>query len=281
VTKRQILILGAVLLVISGAIIVYVIQKGGNGGSVFEPQKPPEAEALATPTEAGISGIISFSGGNSTDPNGTIISYEWDFGDGTTASGETVSHAYSAAGNFTAELTVTDNDGLSDKDQVTVVIEKRTVQASDERVTITLYRVAKGDVLPPDIPESLSKLPSHAPTEGYDYVCVELMISHTEGADVVDLFSYGEELSSLHDAEGQQYEYLASAGYGNLLDPTDASSGVRLVNGIGVFEFPKDERPVKLELIYSFKEDLADETEHAKRGQIDIIIPSTLISTPT
>lgn len=280
-TKKRILILVAILVVISTAIIVYAIQKGANGDSIPELQEPPEAKASATPTEASINETISFSGVNSTDPDGTIVSYEWDFGDGATASGETASHAYSAAGNFTAELTVTDNDGLSATNEVTVMIEMKTriVQASDGRITITLYRVVKGDAVPPDVGEALPKYEARAPTEGYDYVCVYLIVSDTESVDVVKLFGHGEEMASLHDVEGDEHECLATTCYGNLLDPHDISSGMRLLGGTGVFEFPKDEKPVKLELIYSFKEDLADETERAKRGQIDIVIPSTLIST--
>ena len=122
-TKKQLLILGIILLVIVISTIIIIVVKDGNGDSISELQKPPEAKASATPIEASINENISFSGVDSTDLDGTIVSYEWDFGDGTTASGSTVSHAYSAAGSFDAELTVTDNDGLSDTDEVTVMIE--------------------------------------------------------------------------------------------------------------------------------------------------------------
>jgi len=45
---------------------------------------------------------------------GWIVSYEWDFGDGTTASGKVVTHEYNITGSYTVTLTVTDNDGLTD-----------------------------------------------------------------------------------------------------------------------------------------------------------------------
>lgn len=48
----------------------------------------------------------------STDADGTITSYAWDFGDGAQATGVTASHTYAAAGTYTVMLTVTDNDGL-------------------------------------------------------------------------------------------------------------------------------------------------------------------------
>jgi PKD repeat protein len=47
----------------------------------------------------------------STDGDGSITSYAWEFGDDTTGSGATVNHDYAAAGTYTAKLTVTDNDG--------------------------------------------------------------------------------------------------------------------------------------------------------------------------
>jgi PKD repeat protein len=55
------------------------------------------------------------NGTASSDPDGTIRSYAWDFGDGTPldTSSATTSHTYTADGNYTIKLTVTDNDGLT------------------------------------------------------------------------------------------------------------------------------------------------------------------------
>jgi PKD repeat protein len=54
-----------------------------------------------------------FDGSASFDPDGTIVSYDWDFGDGVVAAGPTATHTYAAIGTFTARLTVTDNDGYT------------------------------------------------------------------------------------------------------------------------------------------------------------------------
>jgi len=54
---------------------------------------------------------ITFNASASYDPDGTIVSYYWDFGDGTNATGVVVSHAYSNDGNYTVTLLVTDDDG--------------------------------------------------------------------------------------------------------------------------------------------------------------------------
>ena len=53
----------------------------------------------------------SFNGSTSTSPTGTITAWAWNFGDGTTASGPAVSHAYSATGTYAVTLTVTDSLG--------------------------------------------------------------------------------------------------------------------------------------------------------------------------
>jgi len=53
--------------------------------------------------------LIEFDGSNSYDKDGAIIEYSWNFGDGITGSGETVTHSYSKAGQYLVTLTVIDN----------------------------------------------------------------------------------------------------------------------------------------------------------------------------
>ncbi len=65
-----------------------------------------------------------FSGNQSYDPDGTIVSYEWDFGDGNTDTGVFASHAYTSTGEYTVTLTVTDNDGGTDSDIVLVDVSE-------------------------------------------------------------------------------------------------------------------------------------------------------------
>ena len=82
---------------------------------------PPVADA--GPDQNGATGqSLNFSGAASTDLDGTITSYIWNFGDGATASGKMVSHAYSNAGTYLVKLKVQDNVGLVDEDELSVTV---------------------------------------------------------------------------------------------------------------------------------------------------------------
>jgi len=54
-----------------------------------------------------------FNGSGSSDPDGDALTYRWDFGDGATAEGMTVTHAYAKSGEYTVMLKVDDNSGTS------------------------------------------------------------------------------------------------------------------------------------------------------------------------
>ena len=84
----------------------------------------PHAVASANPLVATVGEAIDFSSLGSGDDDGVIASYSWDFGDSGPGSAQAnPTRAYSAEGTYTAELTVTDDNGLSATDSVTVTID--------------------------------------------------------------------------------------------------------------------------------------------------------------
>jgi len=84
--------------------------------------QPPTA-VLSADTLTGTAPLtVNFSSAGSSDPDGTIVSYHWDFGDQTTSNQANPSHIFNTAGSYTVVLTVTDNDGSSAQDSDVVVV---------------------------------------------------------------------------------------------------------------------------------------------------------------
>ena len=75
--------------------------------------QPPTAVASATPNSGIAPLVVNFDSAGSSDPDGSIASYAWAFGDGGTGTGATTSHTYQNPGSYTAVLTVTDNLGAT------------------------------------------------------------------------------------------------------------------------------------------------------------------------
>jgi PKD repeat protein len=94
---------------------------GWSSRAMFLYQGPPIPPPVKNPPTASFTvGCVqltcSFDASGSSDTDGTVTGYAWDFGDGATdtTSGKTVSHTYATGGAVTVTLTVTDNDGLTD-----------------------------------------------------------------------------------------------------------------------------------------------------------------------
>lgn len=82
--------------------------------TVMENQ-PPTADFSFSPTNPKSGETVRFNAGASSDPDGTIVQYNWDFGDGSSGTGQNPQHAFSvtAETTFTVTLTVTDDKGAT------------------------------------------------------------------------------------------------------------------------------------------------------------------------
>jgi PKD repeat protein len=85
--------------------------------------QPPSA-LISGPASGLVGETLNFDGSGSHDDDGSIVSYIWDFGDGSIGSGANVSHSYNVAGGYQVTLTVTDDGGLSDSATHTVQIQE-------------------------------------------------------------------------------------------------------------------------------------------------------------
>jgi PKD repeat protein len=100
--------------------------------------RSPRASFTESAETVDIGEVIHFDASGSYDPDGSIISYNWNFGDGTTGNGVMVQHAYSEEGTYTVSLTITDDDGAEDTAKATkTVLAETTVQNQNPVASFT------------------------------------------------------------------------------------------------------------------------------------------------
>ena len=107
----------------------------GSGGGGEPGNNPPTASFTFNCTDL----ACSFNGSGSSDSDGSIDSWEWDFDDGNTDSGAIVNHEYTAGGTYTVTLTVTDDDGATNSDPEDVTVSSGG--GGDISLTATGYKV--------------------------------------------------------------------------------------------------------------------------------------------
>lgn len=82
----------------------------------IDPNQAPTAAAAGTPTSGIEPLVVSFSSAGTGDADGSIVSYNWDFGDGSPdATTANASHTYTTPGTYEATLTVTDDFSTTDR----------------------------------------------------------------------------------------------------------------------------------------------------------------------
>jgi hypothetical protein len=91
---------------------------------VVTASKPPVASFSYIPLSPQVNEIMTFNASDCSDPDGTVVNYLWNFGDGATDTGLniTVLHSYAEEGAYNVTLTVTDEDGLTDTAAVNISV---------------------------------------------------------------------------------------------------------------------------------------------------------------
>ena len=82
----------------------------------------PAAAFGFSPTNPAVNAWVQFDGSASSDPDGSIASYLWNFGDGSTGIGTVAWHRFAAPGTYQVSLTVQDDDGASDTTSQTIQV---------------------------------------------------------------------------------------------------------------------------------------------------------------
>ncbi len=182
----------------------------------------PRASFTVSPDSGDTITSFSFDASASSDPDGTVANYAWDFGDNNTASGISVTHSYAAAGTYTAELIVTDDDGATANDSQEVTVTLADPLTEDELVAeieadvTTFSGLATNAVSRSATAASLSQLP---PLPNSTSLPVSLL------RDVLSLDaarSLGSGLSTLQDSTLPRGTYTYDANTGSwTMSPSD------------------------------------------------------------
>ncbi|MFZ3166103.1 MAG: PKD domain-containing protein, partial [Candidatus Methanoperedens sp.] len=103
-------------------------------GAKMTPSSYPNGSYTGTEGTA-----VSFDGSKSFDPDGNIVSYEWNFGDGNSGTGVNPTHIYVQNGTYAVSLKVTDNDGLNATNSTTAVIAD--TNHGESQTSISGYKI--------------------------------------------------------------------------------------------------------------------------------------------
>jgi len=112
-----------------GEFVVTLVVVGDSGvgrasTTIRTVNNPPTARIAFDPRDPFEEELIIFDGSGSSDIDGEIVDWKWEFGDGATGSGEFTSHSYDLPGDYRVRLTVRDDQGAEDTTAVTVTVRE-------------------------------------------------------------------------------------------------------------------------------------------------------------
>ena len=107
----------------------------------------PQAAFSFLPTTPKVDETVIFNAASSSDPDGSIVAYEWDFGDGSTGIGQSVGHIFRQAATRVVSLTVTDNEGMQGTASQALTIGNGQVPVASLRIDPASLTPPGGDLI--------------------------------------------------------------------------------------------------------------------------------------
>jgi PKD repeat protein len=117
---------------------------------VLPVNRPPVAAFSYSPATVAVNGTVNFSN-QSTDADGTVESFAWDFGNGQTSSEPNPSTAYTSAGFYSVSLTVTDNRGDADTKTTSIFVRSAIVAFGTTLWTTTYENASAIEATSPSV----------------------------------------------------------------------------------------------------------------------------------
>lgn len=123
-----------------------------HGVATEEKEKTTTTVNMNGPYSGIVNEEIQFHSDGTKSENGKVISYLWNFGDGTTSTEANPTHVYGEKGTYTVELTVKDSRGKESKEQtkVTVKQDPQTGESYEEEKVLPFNTLVKGNLITPD-----------------------------------------------------------------------------------------------------------------------------------
>ena len=105
--------------------------------TIAEPgNQPPVAVANADALSGAAPLLVNFDSTGSNDPEGGILAFSWDFGDGSSSGEANPSHSYADIGSFTATLTVTDDMGATASSSLNITVTESNAGCLDHCMSV-------------------------------------------------------------------------------------------------------------------------------------------------
>jgi PKD repeat protein len=180
--------------------------------------QPPVASFTTTPTSGPVPLEVAFDARASSDPDGQISSYHFDFGDGSSATTAQASHTYTSDGQYTVTLTVTDNEGATGTATKQVNVEGPspggiTFRLIDADTDQSIAELSNGQSVPvPGLPRNLAMEVLTSESVGsFKIKVVGPGINHTKNESAAPYASFGDDSGDFRGRMLSEGQYTVTA----------------------------------------------------------------------